>query len=166
MALVSQKFMVSLTLRDSGLDTTIKSYDLQAATMADALTAAAAFVAVFKTVTDAKVDGYSVAQVFAEDAPEQIADATVRNSNQAVISVSLATSPLKRASIVIPAPKIALFTTVTGAGSDVVSNTATLTLNIVEEFKAAGDVYLSDGELAADIPNIVGYRRSAYRKLA
>ena len=166
MAFVSEKFFVSMTLRDSGVDTTIKTYQLQSADLAAALTDAAAFVAVFKTLTDAKVDGYSVTQAFAEDTKEAIANDTIRNSMQAVISVVLATSPTKRGKIVIPAPKSALFTATTGAGSDVVNNLATLVLNCVEEFKSGGDVYLSDGEMAAAIPDIIGHRRTVYRKLA
>lgn len=165
MTLVSQKFEVTITLRDSGLDETNKTYQLRAADMASALTAAADFVAVFKTVTQAKVDGYRVSQVFAEDAPENIAGDTVRNSVQAVITVSLATSPLKRGTITIPAPVNALFSATSGAGSDTIDNSAALVLGIVGEFQAAGNVYLSDGEAAAAIPNIKGGRRTVYRKL-
>lgn len=166
MALVSQKFEVEITLRDSGLDTTKKVYQLRGANITEALANAAAFVAVFATVTQAAIDGYRVSQVFAEDAPAAIANDTIRNSNQAVISAQLSSSPLKRATVVVPAPVNALFTAVTGIGSDVVDNNAALVLGLMGEFQAAGNVYLSDGETVSATPNIAGYRRTVYRKLS
>lgn len=166
MALNHEKFEVTITFRDSGLDITRKTYELRGATMADALANAAAFVPVIAAASDAAVDGYQVSEVFAESAPAAIADDTVRNSNQAVISVQLATSPLKRGTIVVPAPKNALFTAVTGVGSDVIANNAALVTGLVSEFNSTGNVYISDGEDVSATPNISGYRRTVYRKLA
>lgn len=166
MALAHQKFEVTVTFRDSGVDPTNKTYELRGANMTEALANAAAFVPVIAAASDAAVDGYRVSEVFAESAPAAIAGDTVRNSNQAVISVQLSTSPLKRGTIVVPAPKNALFTAVTGVGSDVVANNAALVTGLVDEFKSTGNVFLSDGESASDTPNISGYRRSVYRKLA
>lgn len=166
MALVHDKFLLVVMLRDSGNDLTKKTYQVRGATLADAATNAAAFVPVLAAATRSAVDGYHLIEVFREDAPAAIADDTVRNSNQAVISVALATSPLKRASIVVPAPENAMFTSVTGEGSDVILNNAALVTGLVEEFKAAGNVYISDGEDVAAVPNISGYRRTVARKLA
>lgn len=166
MALVSQKFIASYTFRDSGGDDTVKTYVLQAADMTAALASAASLLAILKSVTNSKIDGYSVTQQFAEETPEAIADDTVRNSVQAVISVTLDGKPLDRGTITVPGPKNALFTAVTGAGSDVVNATATLVTNLVGAFKPGELAYLSDGENAADVPNTIGYRRTVYRKLA
>lgn len=166
MALVHDRFQLTVMLRDSGNDLTKKTFEVRGATLADAAANAAAFVPVFAAATRAAVDGYHLTEVFREDAPQAIADDTVRNSNQAVISVTLATSPLKRGTIVVPAPENAMFAAVTGEGSDVILNNAALVTALVDEFKATGNVMLSDGESAAAVPNITGYRRSVSRKLA
>lgn len=166
MALGHQKYLVVILFRDSGNDVMKKTIEIAGATLADAAANAAAHVPVWAAATRAAIDGYHLIDVFSEDAPAAIADDTVRNTNQAVISVTLATSPLKKGTIVVPAPENALFSTVTGEGSDVILANAALVTGLVDEFKAAGNALLSDGENVAATPNISGYRRSVARKLA
>lgn len=166
MAFVHDKYEVEIAFRDSGNDVTKKTYQLRGATLADAVANAAAFVPVIAAASDAAVDGYRVTQVFRENAPATLAGDTIRNSNQAVVTVTLATSPLKKATIVIPAPKNAVFSTTTGEGSDIVLATSSLVTGLVDEFKATGDVFISDGEDVAATPNIHGIRRTVFRRLA
>lgn len=166
MALTAVGFEVEVSLLDSGNDVTKKTYQLRGATIADAVTNAGTFVAALVATSDAKVASYRVAQVWAEDALTAFANDTVRNSNQAVITVSIADNPLKKATIVIPAPKNAVFTAASGEGSDIVLPTAAIVLGLVDQFKSTGSVFISDGEDVDAVPNIKGVRRTVYRRLA
>lgn len=166
MALVHDKFLCTILFRDSGVDITKKTVEIRGATLAEAAANAAAHVPVWAAASQAAVDGYHLTEVFREDAPQVIAGDTVRNTVQAVVTVTLATSPLKKGTIVIPAPENACFAGVTGEDSDKVLSTAALVTGLVDEFKATGNAFLSDGEDAAATPNISGYRRTLSRKLA
>lgn len=166
MAFVSTGFKVEVSFLDSGQEVTKKTYGLRGATIADAVANASAFVPVLAAASNAKVASYRVVQEFAEDALTAFTDDTVKNSNQAVITVSIADNPLKKATIVVPAPKNALFQAVTGEGSDQISSVAALVTGLVDQFKATGTVYISDGETVDAVPNIKGIRRTVYRRLA
>lgn len=166
MAIVSVGYQVEVSFLDSGNDVSKKTYQLRGATIADALTNAATFVGALGAASDAKIIGYRVAEVFAEDALTAFANDTVRNSIQAVITADIAGNPLKKGTIVVPAPKNALFTSVSGEGSDVILANAALVTGLVNQFKATGTVFISDGEDVDDVPNIRGVRRSVYRRMA
>lgn len=166
MALSHQKFMLSVTFRDSGDDEFTRTFELRGADYAAAAANAATVLGAFVAASDSKVASYAISDVFAEDAWAAYAGDTVRNSVQAVLTVDIAGSPNKKATIVIPAPKNAVFTAVTGAGSDVVSPVAALVTGVVNCFKAAGQAFISDGEDVADTPNTRGIRRTVYRRLA
>lgn len=166
MALTHQKFVLEVTFRDSGDDLTMKSYELRGADLAAATANAATLLGALVAASDSKVSSYRIADVFAEDAWAAYAGDTVRNSVQAVITVDIADAPNKKATIVVPGPKNALFTAVTGAGSDVVSPVAALVTGLVDQFKAAGTAYISDGESVDAVPNIKGIRRTVFRRLA
>lgn len=166
MALVSTGFQLEVSLLDSGNDVTRKTYQLRGADFAAATANAATMIGALSAASDAKLIGYRVAEVFAEDAIAAFADDKVRNSNQAVITVTIANNPLKKGTIVVPAPKNALFTSVSGEGSDVIQANAALVTGLVGQFKATGSVFISDGEDVDDVPNIRGVRRTVYRRLA
>lgn len=167
MAFVGGQFLVTLTFRDSGNDLTNKTIQIQAADMTAALADAATIAGLYAAVSDASIDKYAVTQVFTENAPEVFTDATVRNSNQAVLTVSLASDVNKKATIVIPAPTPDVFTAATGEGSDIVDITNTDVIALIEAYQVAGEAYLSDGEnVHATTPNLRGIRRTVYRRLA
>lgn len=167
MALILTEFVLEVSLLDSGNDVTRKSYQLRGATYADAATAASEFIPVLAAATDAKIIGYRISEVYAEDNLSPFANDTVRNSVQAVITVTVANNPLKKATIVVPAPKNAMFQSTSGEGSDLVLATSGLVTGLVNEFKATGSVFISDREdVDAAAPNIKGIRRTVYRRLA
>jgi hypothetical protein len=167
MALVAGAWFMSMSVLDSGNDVSIQSRRLQATDAASAAAAAAAYVAAFKTVSDAKVVDYTWGQKYIENALTGFDDATVRNSIQAVMTASILDQPLKKATVSIPAPKIELFTAITGEGSDIVDTSAGgLAQTFLEEFWDGGSVYISDGEKLDPITNLKGVRVSKYRRLA
>ena len=167
MAFAPDRFEMSMTFRDSGGETTVKNVEIQAVDMTAALADAATLVALYAAVTDASIDRYTVSQVFIEGAPKVFVDATVKNSIQAVITVSLAGDVLKKATIVIPAPNIGIFSAVTGENSDIVDSADAEVVALVEGYQLAGQAYLSDHELVhATTPNIKGIRRTIKRRLA
>lgn len=167
MAFAPTGFYLTMTFRDSGGDITNKTVEINAATMADALADAAAAVALWNAVTDASIDAYSVSQKFTEGAPTVFADATVRNSVQALVSVSLAADVNKKATISIPAPNIGIFSGVTGENSDIVDGADPALVALIEAYQLGGLMFLSDGEVVhATSPNIRGVRRTVRRTLA
>lgn len=166
MALVHERFVLAVTWQDSGNDQMKQSYELQGADIAAATTNAAALIAVLAAASDAKIVGYAIQDVFAENAFAPFVGDTVKVAVQADISVLLDGYANKRASIVIPAPKNAVFQATTGEGSDIVSATSGLVTGIVNQFKDAAAALLSDGEKVADNPFIKGVRRTVRRRLA
>jgi len=167
MALVAGAWFISLSQLDSGNDVTSKTYRLQAATAADAATAAAAFVTAYKLTTDAHIVEYAVSQKYIENALTGFSDDTVRNSMTASMSASILDQPLKKATIVVQAPKNAMFTAITGEGSDIVDTSpGSVAMTFLEEFWDGGNVFCSDGETLDAILNAKGVRVSRYRRLA
>lgn len=166
MAFVSLGFRASFTLIDVGNDPTVKTYELRAASAAVAQTAAEDILPILEAVTNSKVGTYTVSQVFAEDAfiPPVVAGA--RNSMQALISVAIASNPLKTADLSIPAPVAAVFESTTGPNSDIVDSEAAIVIAYVDMFKAAGLAYISDGETVAANSQTRGIRRTVKRRLA
>lgn len=166
MALTHEKFQLSVTWQDSGNDQMKQSYELQGATLADAVTSAGALIPVLVAASDAKIVAYSISDVFAEDAFAPFVGDTVKVAIQADISVLLDGYANKRASIVIPAPKTAIFQATTGEGSDIVSATSGLTTGVVNQFKTGAAARLSDGEVVAADAFIKGVRRTVRRRMA
>lgn len=144
-----QPFVVSLSFVDSGVNTTEKSYALQGADLAAAALNANQFVTKYALLTKARIKGYTVSQRFIDDA-FAIPTNGAEIENQALITVRLTTSPLKSASLTIPAPVDAIFTG--GPGSEnynVVLLTQADLVAWLTSFNVGGDVMLSDGEFMA-----------------
>jgi hypothetical protein len=166
MAFIHDHYAGEVTLRDSGNDGTRMTFELRGATYADASTNMTALVASLAAVTDAAIDGYRVYEVFIQDTPEVIADATVRNSVQALVTVTLSSSPLDHATLAIPAPNIGIFTAATGENSDICDPNDAALVAYVEEFQLGGSAFISDGQNVAVAPDIKGVRRTLKRRLA
>lgn len=146
MALVSQGWELVVTLMDSGLNRSTKTFELN--NPADATAAAAAastLLTRLNAVTDAEIVGYRLAEVFAEDAVST-PGASVQLEAQALITVGLASSPLKTASIVIPAPNAGIFQAATGAGQNIVDLTDSALVTYLNSFATGGLALVSDGE--------------------
>lgn len=143
MALVSAGFKLTVTLVDSGNDTSTKNYDLQSATFAEAQTDAATILAALNAVTNAVVRSYSLSEKFEEDAFNF--PALTEIENQAEIVVRLATLN-KTATIYIPAPIPTMFVGANGDSYNIVDATNAPMLAYLALFNAGAEAYLSDGE--------------------
>lgn len=152
MALVQESFWLNIEMRDSGNNVTSKTFQMTAATAANALTDAAAIIPLWKAITDAEVLSYSVSGRFVEDAPV-IPAAGVHIENLAEVIVQLEGYATKKATLTIPAPKAGIFTGVTGDNSNVVDTADGDLVAFVAQFTTIGDntLLISDGEHADGI---------------
>lgn len=146
MALASQGFTGYVTVADNGNDRSTKSFNLRAATYANAATAMETIVSALQGVSNAVIVGYGVTHVFAEDAFVVPTDDSVQNEMQALLTVSIAGQPLKSATITIPAPKQGLFVATSGSGANTIDTTDAAVQAYVDLFKSTGVAYISDAE--------------------
>ena len=152
MALVQQAFYLNIEMRDSGNNLTSKTFQMVAATAADALTDAAAIIILWNAITDAEILSYSVAAKFVEDAPI-IPAAGVHIENLAEVVLQVEGYANKKATLTIPAPSAGIFAGVTGENSNVVDTADTDLVNFVASFGSLGTntLLISDGEHASGI---------------
>lgn len=158
MALVSAGFKLTVEFVDNGGNITTRSYDMRETVYADALVDAAAAVAAVDTISLANIRSYTVAEQFVEDA-FSVPASGIQNEDTAVVSVTLASNPLKTATLSIPAPSSGIFTGTSGFNADVVDVADAALVAFVDLFKAAGTLYISDGEAAAATSPIAAGRR-------
>lgn len=150
MALTSLGYWLAVTLVDNGGNQSTKSYQLRqdATDPADfpaALGDAGAVVASLDAITDAVIMGYQIEQRFAEDALALPA-VGVQIENQALLDFAIDGNPFKSATLTIPAPVIGIFAGASGVLADTVDVADAALVTFVNQFKAAGLVYISDGE--------------------
>jgi hypothetical protein len=151
MALVSAGFRLSVTLLDSEGSSSVLQYALTgAADFTAANNRATAILAALEPVTDAVIKGYSVGQVFAENALALPAGAEVER--RAVITAKIQGSlPPKYANIVIPSPTQGIFQAATGSGARLIDKAdAALQAYLAVFVTGAGLATVSDGEWIAD----------------
>lgn len=155
----SLPFTVAVTMVDAGLDEFIRTRALKGADHTAALASAAAYVAELVDVTGCSVSHYDVSTRYINDT--FVAPLTgVQKENQAIMAVRLTTSPLKQATVAIPGALDSIF--VGGPGSDaynVVDLTDSNLTAYMNQYLAAGSVYLSDGESMAASGIVAGKRR-------
>ena len=167
MALTFTKWTLSVSLIDKGTDVTVKTYQVRGADYAEASTNAIDFLTDLQAATNCAITGYNLGGEFANDALAIPTLDSARNSMQALITVNIADDPLKHGQITIPGPVSAVFVDTSGPNSDIVDPGASVVTNLVDNFKAAGTVYISDGEdVDATAPGIKGIRRTMFRRLA
>lgn len=163
MALVQSGYVLSVTLVDASIvNTSTLTFELEAADETAALAARTAILAALANVTDAVVKSTSLTLRHIEDALVGPA-AGVQVENRATIVLQLASSPLKKATITIPAASPGVFIAPTGPGMNTVdsspSNTDVQTyIDIWRETGALAS--LSDGEYVADAASIVSGKRT------
>lgn len=158
MALVQQGFWLTIEMRDSGDNRTSKSFEMTAASAADAESDAAAIIVLWNAVTDAEILGYTVSNRYVETAPA-IPSAGVQIENVAEVLLQIEGSATKRAVLSIPAPATAVndsktfFNGVTGENSNVVNPAYPPLIAFVAQFGTLGDntLLISDGEHADGI---------------
>lgn len=167
MARVFIKWQISITFLDVGNDVSTKTYELEGADYDEASTNAIALVTAFQNVSGAAIIGYHVAGVFEEDTVVAPTGAGFMNSNQAIITGAIDAQPLKKATLVIPAPLDLVFTASTGEGRDIVNVTNSFVLALVAKFQAGTAIAkISDGEEFDPVPQLKGIRRTVFRRLA
>ena len=150
MALTSNGFELHVTLMDSGLNTSNLTYVLLAADYATAVIDSGTIIAALTAVTQAEIKAYSILERFIED-NIAVPVTNVNVENQALIVLQLASSPLKKASIKIPAPVPGIFLATTGEGSNVIDVLDTDLNTYVDTWQETpGVATLSDGEQVAD----------------
>lgn len=156
MALVAGGFEFSVVLVDSGGNKSTRVYDLTSADMTEALTDAAAILALLDTLTNAAIQGYRVAQKFVEDAFAYPAGG-VNVEELALVTAQIDGEPGKTVNFSIPAPVDSIFIAVTGPQRNRV-DTANLDLIAYASIWNPGSrAEISDGE-SIELPLLEGKR--------
>jgi hypothetical protein len=144
MALVSDGFKLNVNLVDKGANITSRQYELLAADAATALTQSTAIIAALNAVTDAVVVGYGFGENFVED--NLVYPLTAEIENQAFFSAKIVGAPNKSATLSVPAPIEAIFTSAFGPGNNIVDMSNALVLTYLQLFDNTGPATISDGE--------------------
>ena len=155
MALVSGGFVGYVTVIDSGGNSSTLSYRLTAADMTAALADMSTILTALGAVTDANVKSYSVAEVFVENALT-FPLAGTHVENRAVITVQIDNEPLKKGTVVIPAPDVGIFAASVGPNSNVVDINDAALISYIDIWRTTGALAkLSDGETVQDVDGII-----------
>lgn len=147
MAITSVGWELAVTLVDSsGVNTSTKQYELVAADATAAAAAAAEVMAALLGVSDAAIKGYTIAERFAETGTFTL-PTNAEIENQALLIGRLDGNPFKKVSLTIPAPKIDIFVSSTGANRNVVDLLDAAVVTYRDLFQSPGNVAtVSDGE--------------------
>jgi hypothetical protein len=149
MALVSTGFVGSVTLQDEEGSRATLQYDLTAVTNAAALTDMGDIVTRLAAVTDCAISGYSVAEVFAEDA--LVLPDGIEVEKRAVISAKLAgTLPQEYVNIVVPGPTGGIFIAATGPDAKRVDPADADLRAYLATFTSGGEATISGGQTIVD----------------
>lgn len=151
MALTSAGFELNVTIIDNTANTSTLRYALNAIDMTQAALDAAEIMTALNGVTAGVIKSYSIAERFIEDTLVLPASG-VEVEERAVVTVQLASSPVKRATLVIPAPEVGLFVATSGEQAAEVDTTNAQLIDYVQLFQATGGVAtLSDGETVSEL---------------
>jgi len=165
MAIVSAGWQLTVELLDGTGVLGTKTVDLQATDQTEATAAATDWIAKFMATTDLLLAGYRISEVFTENAVGALPAVTVLHSVTASISAAILDLPFKFASLVIPAPKIGVFSSTTGRGANIVNPTATIVQQLLTEYTEGQSAYISDREFLDPVFNASGRRVTRYRRL-
>lgn len=147
MALIAGGFGMTVSFLDNGMNQVTREYimDPDVATYTDAAAEAVLMIGRIVPVTDASIPQYRVFQIFSENALT-IPGSGVQVENQASVTALLTTPGNKQANINIPAPKPALFVSISGKQANVVNTENAALVAFTDSFKIAGKFTISDGE--------------------
>lgn len=153
MAMVGQRFGMTISFVDNGGNQVTREYMMSGtvATYTDAAAAAAAMYPVINALTGATIPQYRVFQVFEDNAFVLPADMGVQVENQASLTYLLAGNGSKKANLNIPAPVSGIFVSTSGPNANIVDIADAAVTAFTDMFLGAGDFRLSDGEAAARI---------------
>jgi len=152
MALVSDGFVLEVTLIDNGANTTTRSFELKATTAGTAASDSATILAGLADVSDGVVSSYSIRETFVNDALSLPTSQAVQAEVSASMTCFIADAGGKKANYRIPMPKTALFNGTIGKNANTVdtANTAVLAFHALYH-PSTGVAYLSDGESAGGL---------------
>jgi hypothetical protein len=165
MAIVSDGFEGTITIMDSGGNTSSLTYKLvEAAVAADALADLQAILALLLAVTNGVLKSYTFVERFVQDTPI-FPTAGVHVENRATVVAQLADNPLKTATVIIPAPKDGIFQTDTGPGSNIVDLSDADLLAYIDIWQETGALAsISDGEFITDGVTALRSGKRTHRK--
>lgn len=158
MALSGLNFGMTISFVDNGGNTVTREYMMknEVATYADAAAAAAAMAPIVDALTGAKISQYRVFQVFQETAFSLPVDAGVQVEDRATMTFLLSGAGSKKAAINVPAPVIGVFMSSSGPGANIVDTNDAAVVAFADQFLAASDFRMSDGESTERI--LAGHR--------
>lgn len=149
MAFSAALFGMTITFIDSGSNIATREYMMDS-TVVDytgAQAAATAAVPVIQALSDAPIASYRIFQGFSEAA--LVLPAAVQVENQMSLTYQLVLAGNKKANLNVPAPKITMFITATGPGSNTVNVDETSNVALAaytDLFQTGGKFTMSDGE--------------------
>lgn len=158
MALTGLNFGMVVSFVDNGGNQVTREYMMkpEVATFDDAAAAAAAMTPIVDALTGATIPKYRVFQEFEETAFVLPGDAGVQVENQASLTFLLDNVGSKKANLNIPAPVIGIFSASSGPNANVVDIADAAVVAFADQFLAAADFRLSDGEASSRI--LTGHR--------
>ncbi len=157
MALVSDGFRGTVTLRDTSGSVSNLEYELTAADMTAALADMLTVTAALADMTDSVIQTYTVAEVFREDAFALPVNA--ENAIKASISAYLDVLGQEVANIKVPAPVIDAFVSNTGPGYNQVADVGIVQAYLDLYETTGGVATISGGKTLRDTGNFAGGKR-------
>lgn len=149
MSLASVGFVGSVVLLDEEGSRSNMEYVLDVADIDEAAATMAQIATDLGAITDAFVDGYRYAEVFADNA--RVLPAGVEIEKRAVITASInGAFPAKYVNLVVPAPSAGIFLSTTGPNAKVIDPNDSALRTYLAHFGPSGDVFVSDGERITD----------------
>jgi hypothetical protein len=146
MAFAHEKYYGTIEFVDQGQNVARATVQLQGANIGAAATNLAAVVSAFVAVTDAWISSYTLHDQFTTDVAFTAALPHGEVSTKALILTQLSSSPLKKASLEVPAPKDAIFQAASGEDYNKVDGSNAAVTTLVALYEAASEAYISDGE--------------------
>lgn len=163
MAWQSQGWKLVVRQVDSGANENSKTYNLTAATAADAATESLIIINGLEAVSALTSRTYSIIEKFANDA-FALAAAGVQGEAKAVIICTDSVDPGKTHVIEISGPETDVFIATTGSNANIVDIAHQDVIDYCNLFDSAGEATISDGESIETDGLVRGYRRTAKKK--
>lgn len=149
MAIVTDRFEITVTFADRGQNTSTMTFACRDAAYADVITAKTGLVAALALVSGCTIARLSVNEIWKNDA---FAYPTLyETAEKASLTINLTGGTNKKANMKIPGPLPSYWGAVQTAGFNVVDTSNADLLAYVALFAAAGDFYISDGEDALSL---------------
>lgn len=155
MAFTGSNFGATYSFVDNGGNQVTREYQMkpEVAVFADAVTAAQGMQPLLDALTGATMPKFRVYQEFVNNTFVLPADAGVQVENQASLTFLLQALGSKKANLNIPAPVIGIFTASSGPNANIIDIDNAAIQAFADQFLAAADFRLSDGEWIQRILN-------------